>query len=770
MRAPSLPVLAFLAAALTLGGPLVRPCTLVAQPTAPPSAQPVARPVVQPVAPAIVLDGAPPPVLPATVTRDDLGRATLRAFPLEAPLRLDGVLDEAVFSTIPPIQGLIQVTPDYGAAASEPSDIWVLFDATHMYVVCRCWDSAPPDQWVANEMRRDSNGLRNNDHFGVLFDTFYDRRSAFVFYTNPLGGRADYSIVDEGGSNGDWNPVWEVATGRFDGGWVVEMAIPFKSLRYQAGSDQVWGIQFRRSLRRRNEWAYLNPVPPLLAGPQAFNRVSAGGTLVGLDLPEAGRNVELRPFASASSAPNTRPVDGGLDLKYGITAQLTADFTLNTDFAQVEVDEQQVNLSRFSLFFPEKREFFLEGRGVFDFGRGGDGSGPMAARTSDAPFLFYSRRIGLEGGERVPIEGGARVTGKVGDWGIGAMSIRTGGEDDLALPATNFQVLRVKRDVLRRSTLGGMVTHRSATLGGGGANQSYGVDATFRFFDNLALTGYLARTEQDSFTRPSDSWRTTLDLAEDLYGVRLELLSVDPDHRPGMGLARRTDFRKGAATFRYSPRPERMASIRKLTWELSLDYFEGASDRRIQSREQRARLEVDLDTSDRIRIEGTRSFERLERPFAVTPGLTVTPGDYPSQDVRLTLQSGAQRRVSGNLSIQHGSFFDGTLTSLGLSGARMVASPQLSLEPGVTINRLDLGAGRETQQLLRWRIDYAFSPLMFSSGLLQYNAVDRAFSANLRFRWEYRPGSELFLVWTDSRRTGFEEQAFVIKATRLLQF
>jgi hypothetical protein len=269
MRArPSLRYPVLLAAAIGLAATFGSPTAVLAQ--------------------SIVLDGAPPPNLPQTVARDEAGRPTIRAFPLDAPLRLDGVLDEAIFSEIPPIQGMIQVTPEFGADASEPSDIWVLYDETHMYVVCRCWDSAPPEDWVANEMRRDSNGLRNNDHFGVLFDTFYDRRSAFVFYANPLGGRADYSVVDEGSSNADWNPVWEVATGRFDGGWVMEMAIPFKSLRYQAGDDQVWGIQFRRSIRRKNEWAYLSPVPPLLAGPMALNRVSAGGTLVGLNLPEAG--------------------------------------------------------------------------------------------------------------------------------------------------------------------------------------------------------------------------------------------------------------------------------------------------------------------------------------------------------------------------------------------------------------------------------------------------------------------------------------------------
>jgi hypothetical protein len=327
------------------------------------------------------IDGPPPPVSPSVIRRDATGRATVRAIKLSAPLVLDGILDEDVYSREAPFDGLIQVAPNDGAPATERSDIWITYDDRNIYLSCRCHESAPPAEWVVNELRRDTNGLRNNEHIGVLFDTFYDRRSGFAFYTNPLGARADYSVVDEGGSNTDWNPVWTSKSGRFDGGWTVEMAIPFKSLRYRAGKDQIWGMQIRRSVRHKNEWDYLTPVPRILAGPQALNRVSAGGTLVGLDLPEAGKNIELKPYVVTRSAVDRvrAPQDNyvftseiGGDVKYAVTPNLTADLTVNTDFAQVEIDEQQVNLTRFSLFFPEKREFFLEGRGIFDFGRGGE--------------------------------------------------------------------------------------------------------------------------------------------------------------------------------------------------------------------------------------------------------------------------------------------------------------------------------------------------------------------------------------------------------------
>jgi hypothetical protein len=721
-----------------------------------------------------VIDGAPPPIYPEVMTRDELNRATVRAIRLDEPLQVDGALDEAVYREELPFDGLLQVAPNYGAPGSERSDIWVMYDDTHIYVACRCWDSAPPEDWVANELRRDTNALRQNDHFGVMFDTFYDRRSGFMFYANPLGARADYSVIDEGGSNTDWNPVWEVRTGRFDGGWTIEMAIPFKSLRYRAGPDQVWGFQARRSVRHRNEWTYLNPVPALLAGPQALNRVSAAGTLVGLDLPDAGRNMEFKPYGitrlitdrlQTPSLDNDLTGDVGFDFKYGVTAGLTADLTVNTDFAQVEIDEQQVNLTRFSLLFPEKREFFLEGRGVFDFGRGGGG---------DAPILFQSRRIGLEGGRAVPIDVGGRLTGKVGDYGIGLLNIQTGDEESFGVDATNFTVVRVKRDVFRRSAVGMMFTNRSVALSGSGSNQAYGVDGAFSFFDHVRMNAYWARSDSPDLEGDPESYQATFDYEHDRYGASFERLKVGDGFNPEVGFTRREDFEKSSASLRFSPRPASLAAIRKLTWEAGVDYY-ATGEGTLESRQQSGRFSIEFENSDRLSFDVNRNYERLFTPFRVGAGLIVPEGAYTFNDVRIGYNAGQQRRISGNLNFRRGGFWDGTITSFGVSGGRVVISNHLALEPGVTINRLELESGTQDQNVFRSRVDYAFTPLMFASALVQYNSHDRIFSSNVRFRWEYQPGSELFVVWTDEHDTepggtGLRNRALVIKVTRLFQF
>ncbi len=461
-----------------------------------------------------VIDGPPPPAPPDVIARDGEGRATIRAVKLTDAVRLDGQLDEQVYQTVPAITGFIQQAPDEGAPATEKTEAWIMFDERNLYVAGRVWDSAPPSAWVANEMRRDTSQLRQNDTFAVVLDTFYDRRNAVSFYTNPLGALADFALTNEGNPNSDWNPVWDVRTGRFDSGWTVEMEIPFKSLRYRQGPAPLWGVQLRRNVRRKNEWAYITPLPISAGGgPAGIFRVSDAATLVGLEVPSGSKNLEIKPYGIGglttdlnTSPPVSNVGDGdfGVDVKYGITQNLTADFTYNTDFAQVEVDEQQVNLTRFSLFFPEKREFFLEGRGIFDFARGGitGGSGGALRRGGsgggffgggNAPTLFYTRRIGLERGTIVPILGGGRVTGKVGAFDVGALSIQTDDEAISGAAMTNFTVARVKRDILRRSSIGGLFTNRSVSLAGDGSSRTYGADATFSFYENVNLVGYLAR-------------------------------------------------------------------------------------------------------------------------------------------------------------------------------------------------------------------------------------------------------------------------------------
>ncbi len=455
-----------------------------------------------------VIDGPPPPLPPEVISRDAQGRATIRAVRLSEGIRLDGNLDEEVYRTVPPITDYVQNVPDVGQPATERTETWVLFDGSNLYIAARCYDSAPSSEWVADEMRRDSRQLRQNDTFGLMLDTFYDRRNGLTFYTNPLGAIADFETTNEGNPNSDWNPVWDVRTGRFDGGWTVEMEIPFKSLKYPAGVAQVWGIQLRRVVRRKNEWNYITRVPLSAAGGQGsagIFRVSAAATLTSLEVPAGSNTLEIKPYAIGGVTTdrmadpvvdNDRSGDFGLDVKYGVTQNLTADFTYNTDFAQVEVDEQQVNLTRFSLFFPEKREFFLEGRGIYDFGRsggfGGGGGGGGFGRGL-APTLFFSRQIGLQRGQVVPILGGGRLTGKAGAFSIGALNMQTDDETVSGARSTNFTVLRVKRDLLRRSSVGMIYTGRSVSLVGDGASHAYGMDANFAFFENVNLTAISRR-------------------------------------------------------------------------------------------------------------------------------------------------------------------------------------------------------------------------------------------------------------------------------------
>jgi hypothetical protein len=732
----------------------------------------------------VVIDGPPPPDPPEMISRDSNGRATVRSIKLREPLRVDGKLDEGVYSEYQPFGGFLQVAPSYKAESTERSEVWVMYDTENMYVAARLWDSLPPDQWIANELRRDTNQLRQNDHFGVMFDTFYDRRSGFMFYTNPLGALADYSVIDEGQSNTDWNPVWESRTGRFDGGWTVEMAIPFKTLRYRSGDNQVWGIQLRRSIRHKNEWTYLTPVPQNLAGPQALNRVSAAGTLVGLDLPPASKNIELKPYAISrleSDRLRTPPVsnrfdaDIGGDLKIGVTANLTADITINTDFAQVEVDEQQVNLTRFNLQFPEKRDFFLEGRGVFDFGRGGSGDG-----GGDTPYLFYSRRIGLNGNRVIPIDAGGRLTGKIGSFGVGVMNIQAGDVDatetQAIAPATNFTVVRVKRDILRRSNIGAMFTNRSNVTTGDGSNQGYGVDASFAFYQNIAAGAYYAKTETPDRRGDDDSYQLKFNYVPDRYGVQAEYLKVGSNFNPEVGFVRRDDFTKSSLSLRFSPRPKTSRLVRKYSWEGSIDYFENGAGM-LESRQVTGRFSAEFNNSDRFAVDVNDNYELLLDPFTVQRGVVIPRGEYGFVDYSASYNFGQQRRVSGNLSLRRGDFYDGTITTFGFSGARAAILKQFSLEPRVSINHVELPAGRFTTKLVGTRADYGFSPRMFASALLQYSSSDRTFSSNLRFRWEYRPGSEFFLVWTDEHdtfqarpETRLRNRAFVAKITRLLRF
>ena len=750
-----------------------------------------------------LIDGPAAPVPPAVMTRNDQGQATVRAVRLDESIDFDGVLDEAIYGTVPAISGFIQLTPDVGAAATERTEVWILFDETNVYVSARVWDSAPESQWVANEMRRDTSQLRQNDTFAVFFDTFYDRRNGVLFYTNPLGARADAQFTNEGNPNSDWNPVWDVRTGRFDGGWTVEMEIPFKTLRYRSEPPHIWGIQLRRAIRRKNEWAYLTRLPVASGaggGARGVFRVSQAGSLVGLEPPSAGRNLELKPYAigglttDMSATPvkiNEGSADGGIDVKYGITQNLTADFTWNTDFAQVEVDERQVNLTRFPLFFPEKREFFLEGRGIFGFASGGITRTASVARGAvpgffgdvNVPQLFYSRKIGLEEGRVVPIVGGARVTGKVGRFDVGLLNIHAGEETVSDSKPTNFSVVRIRRDILRRSSVGAMFTNRSVSRVAPGSSQAYGVDGTFTFFENVNLTTYIARTQLPgpAYQGKDLSYQGKFEYAADRYGFQADHLVVEDNFLPEVGFLRRDNFRRTFTSARFSPRPQSIKSVRQFTLEGSIDYILTADENHLETRQNIVAFETEFESSDRLTLAATDSYELLVQPF-VPPGagFSIPAGGYSFADVYVAYSMAQQRRINGMVAVRRGAYFGGDLTTLELTQGRIAVLPQMSVEPTVSFNWIDTPYGAFQTNLAVARVNYAFNPRMFFSGLIQYNSASNSFSSNLRFRWEYSPGSELFVVYTDDRDvTGglrpdrgwdLRNRGLVIKINKLLRF
>jgi hypothetical protein len=395
--------------------------------------------------------------------------------------------------------------------------------------------------------------------------------------------------------------------------------------------------------------------------------------------------------------------------------------------------------------------------------------------TTDTPSLFYSRRIGLNAGRVIPIDVGTRLSGKAGGFGIGLMNIETSDDQTSNTPATNFTVLRVKRDVFRRSSIGAMFTNRSASASQPGSNQAFGFDTTMSFFQNVNVNGFYARTETAGLSGDTDSYQGHFEYAGDRYGAVAEYLKVGDNFNPEVGFVRRDDFKRSFASAKFSPRPTSIKQVRQFTWQGSLEYFvNGAGS--VESRQQTGLFSVEFENSDRFSASANRNYELLVQPFKIPGGSTVPIGGYNFSDAQASYALGQQRRVSGTLGLQRGHFYDGDILAVSYTGARVSVLKQWSAEPTISVNRVHLPAGDFTTSLFRLRSDYAFSPRRFVSGLVQYNTADNSFSSNFRFRWEYLPGSELFVVYTDERDTlvsgfpGLKNRAFVVKINRLVRF
>jgi Domain of unknown function (DUF5916) len=741
----------------------------------------------------VVIFGPPPPVAPAVVSRNESGRVTFRATRIAEPIVLDGKLDEEIYREVPGTEGFVQQEPHEGEPATERTELWIFYDDKNVYFSARCWDSHP-ERMVINEMRRDNFNIFQNENVTVVIDPFYDRRNGYFFQTNPLGALRDQQVTDEGQSNNqDWNTVWDAKGSVFDQGWIAEISIPFKSLRYKKGRNQIWGFNFKRSVRWKNEEDYLSPI----AASHRFRgiyRFSDAATLVGIEAPTGSRNLELKPYGIATVVTNRDPdfplqendagADAGIDLKYGLTQGLIADFTYNTDFAQVEEDQQQVNLTRFSLFFPEKREFFLEGQGIFGFGgvqqRGGSNR-PGDSAADLTPILFFSRTIGLTADGEDPILAGGRVTGRAGPFRIGALNIETRGIEGTIYEPTNFSVLRLRRDVLKRSDVGIIATHRTTSLTeGGSSNSVFGVDGNFAFFDNLRVNGYYAASETPiagggSLGGNDVSYLGKLDYGGDRYGLQLEHLKVGESFKPELGFVTREAFRRSFAQARFSPRPVSIESVRRFVFQGEADYIEGEPSARVETRRFQGRFQIEFESGDEASVELTRQYEFLPEEFEITEGTFLPVGPYQFGDVNFVYRFGPQRPVPGFVTYRTGSFFDGTRRELTFNG-RIEVTSKFSIEPNVAFNVVDIPEGPFTAKLVSSRFNWTLSPRMLVASLVQYNSTSDSLATSVRFRWEYEPGSDFFVVFTDGRFTdvrGFPSllnRTFAVKFTKLFRF
>ena len=609
-----------------------------------------------------------------------------------------------------------------------------------------------------------------------MLDTFLDRRNAYYFQTTPIGALRDASVTD-GVNNSNWSTVWDVRTARSDAGYTVEMAIPFKSLRYRGGGPQTWGINVRREVQWNTESSMLSQVPASYAG--GWTQMSVAGTLVGLETPAQSLNLEFKPYVVSSVTTdrqarvpfsNDPSANAGIDVKYGVTRGLTADLTVNTDFAQVEEDLQQVNLTRFDLFYPDKRDFFLEGQGIFDFG----GQTSQNARTATVPILFFSRRIGLSGGQSVPVIAGGRMTGKAGKFDIGGLAITTDDKPSAGAVQTTFSAMRVRRNILRRSSVGMIATGRWPAASGRNENAAAGVDADFRFFENIQATAYWARTSSAGRSGDDTSYRGRFVYAGDRYGVDVERLVIGPQFNPEVGFVRRGDVAITSASGRFSPRFRPGGLVRKLTWQADLDYITDAAGEVLEDRAVSALFGVEFNSGEAMTVTATKQYERLPLDFAIAPGVVVPAGGYRYETLNASYSLAAKRIVSGNVSASYGSFYDGTRTTARYTG-RVGVSPHFAIEPSLTFNWVRLPYGDFDASLIGMRFLVSPTARLGFSSLTQFNPSADSLSFSVRTRWEYSPGSDLYVVYSDGRNTAaggipsLQTRSFAIKATRLLR-
>ena len=699
----------------------------------------------------------------------------------EAPI-IDGKVDDDVWQNAEVITDFIQAEPFEGRLATEKTEVRIVYDDRQVYVGVICFDS-DPSKIIVTDARRDAS-LDDTDSFRVIFDTYLDRQNGFVFGTNPAGLEHDGQVTNEGegggggggggrpggqrraqsgagaGYNLNWDTSFTVATDIGDYGWSAEFAIPLRTLRYASGKPQTWGLNFQRNIRRKREEVFWSPVS------RVFNlyRLSSAGELHGLEL-ETPRNFKVTPYLLGAAnrefeIHDSADLDGewGVDAKFGVTPALNLDVTYNTDFAQVEVDAQQVNLTRFSLFFPEKRPFFLENAGYFQMG---------APRSVE---LFFSRRIGIgPGGVVVPIRAGARLSGKAGGYNIGFLNMQT---EDLAgiVHANNYTVASVSREFPNRSSLGALFVNRLATgelAGDDNWNRTFGFDGKLGVGQDFTLTGFAARTQTPNLDGNDHSYQGRGEFRNKDVRAWAGYTEVGENFNPEVGFLRRDSYRSfTAGVFRHL-RPD-VALFRELRPHVvysSFWDFTGFKETEFLHIDSH----FDFENGALIEPAVNHTVEGLKGPFEISPGVIVAPGTYSHWELGWRWNTNLAAPLSYRGALTKGGF---------LSGNRNVIDTTINYRYGSRIitaftwsyNDVDLAEGSFVANLGQFRISYNFTPLIYLQSFIQYNDDIDTWSSNVRFSWLNTGGTGLFVVFNNSQGLGDvlmgpQNRSFIVKYT-----
>ena len=690
---------------------------------------------------------------------DSNGRRRMNALRLNEgeSITLDGLLDEPIWSKAVPAADFIQIDPDNGSPATERTEVRIAYDADALYIGVICYDSEP-DAVIAFQRRRDE-GLGSDDKVRWTIDTFLDARSGYFFEMNPLGHMAD-ALMGVNGQNRAWDGIWEGRARRSEIGWTLEIELPFRTFNFNPNND-TWGINFERTIQRKNEVSIWSG----WARNQGLQRMTNAGLVAGLGNVTQGRGLDIKPYGvfTAQSSPgrgNSSMIGdptAGVDLFYNPTPQLRANFTVNTDFAQTEVDQRQVNLTRYSLFFPERRDFFLDGATFFDFASPEGNNNNFNNQSSfdnERILPFFSRRIGLSAAnEPQKIDYGTKLTGQVGAQDVGILHVRTGNDPEASMVGEDFTVMRLKRRVWQQSYIGAMYTRRAARTAGSGTAHTSGVDArvatsSFLGDQNLEIEGWFLNSSRPGVSRGTSAFGVGLNYPNDRWNGRIQAVEVQESFDPAVGFVTRHAYRRYTQNLDFGPRPRNHPYIRQLTFGGAVTVQTGLDNDVLQRGVEATLLQVDLHSQDNFAVFASNRYERLDAPFDITDDITLEMGStYTFTRFGVWGRTANRRRLSINGRYEVGDFYSGTRTE-------RQANLSIRVRPGLFLylngqwNSIRLLEGDFTTRLYRLTGETQFSPFMALVNTIQYDSQSAVVGWQSRFRWILTPGNDLYLVYT----------------------